>query len=1568
MEGTEITARDQYHQSFDLLDGGVFMILADGTERVVFASSRTAALYECGSEEEFLELCSSRFRGMVDFDDYKPLDEIAGNHPEHFYFSFHYQTKKGYFRKAESSGSLKETLFGKTYVLQMYSSEQISTDRTADENTGLPGMHEFFQTALLRAKEQIKIHREGAFCPVSFDVTNFKEYNRMYGMHQGDRCLKKIADTITEYFPGSLAGHLTADHFVALLPEKNLEEKLEHVCNELNHYINDDGIRIKAGVYPVSEEEPPGGLMHSFDLAKIACDTIKKDGNRSVVFYNPTMGERIANRTYILRHFGEALEKHYIRIYYQPLIRTMTGRVSGFEALARWEDPSLGMIMPAVFVPILEEAQLIKRLDRYVLERVLGMLRDRMDNGMPLVPVSVNLSAYDFEAEDPLDRIENMVRRCRVPRNLLCFEITERVMIRNRFSMAETIRRFQQTGYQIWMDDFGNEYSSLNSLHNYHFDVIKIDMGFFSHFDDRSRRIIESVVSMAKMLNVQTLAEGVETKEQISFLRKIGCGRMQGYYYGRPMRYEDVIDFLQSRTLQWEEPDESYLYNAAEQVNIASDSPVAIFSFDGSNIRMIIENDAYLRELRSTGTQDAAEANANLADADYPFSGIFHHFLEKAFRSRMEETMVYADNGQYMKVSARWIAGNETLWIGEARLRNISNHAELQSAQELDRTLRNIFQLFTGFYLIDRGKGEVRILRSGHAKMTAGETFHPVRSFAGSFSDQFVYPDDRKRFLSLFDPKKTGAEEPAGRSSAAGEVVRIRQADGTYRWSVFEALVINKSPTKNILLCEREDIWEKKSDRDALFPVFCRTFGVPGCSAAPPETSEEGGLFRALRAASPYLFFWKDRNGKFLGMSDALKKEGSYHDETALKGKTDAEIGWHIDLSAADRVEKEILNNGARLVKQKEQVLAGGKLTDVRVTYAPWYLEKEIAGILGMVSRDRSDGEEKSRLGLDDPETGLLSFRGALEAGLICADQYRLKQTDYIGVLIDVPAYADLRRENPAEADLILGEISDSLRSMFASGWAIARVGLCCFLCFHLRMNAGDFEEKLEAFSSRLPMIWQKRNLQTVPSAARAVVYGSEVRSFDEMLQLLARRLSAAEKQVYGDLPYTGDRVVVRREALDTLPERVIISDPKTYELVYLNQAARRDLGIDEKSCLTGRLCYKELEGLDAPCADCPNLLLRMDRTHNESHFSHRTGEQMLIRSILIPWDERILRLTFAFDMSRYINTMAKDHELIYQEMRANEAISIGMAEEDPDRGIDRIMECISKNLQPERFLIFEERDDHTVNATYEWTASGVLPLKEELQSLPKTELRALYSMFATQHVVLVGDMASFQKKHPEFHLRIPGVGSFVSGELNLLGQTEGFTMVINPTQETFRIASLLLNTLTDFIAIMIRNRNSMQQLEDQSMTDQLTGAGNRRALERRIREWGGYGLLGVISIDLNGLKNTNDTKGHHAGDILIRETARVLQECAGEDCVFRTGGDEFIVLTEDVEEADILLLIRHMRESAKINGISMAVGFACSRGTEADFDALLTEADLNMYQDKGKSYRRELRSGDWTE
>jgi diguanylate cyclase (GGDEF)-like protein len=1539
---------------FDLIEGGVCFVLADDTERIVFANEKVASLYECKDAEDFLQFFSASWRNLMEDEDYKPLSQLAGDHPEHFPITFHYQTKKGYFRKAEGVGTLKDTPFGRAYVLLFVSAEQMASDLRAKDKTGVLGMHDFFEAALTEAQKRKTFPEVRAFCPTSFDLTNFNEYNRLYGMHRGDLILKKIAETITACFPGALVGHLTADRFVGLLPSADLEAKLEQVCSEVNGYINDDGIQLKVGIYKPTEKDTLDTLRHAFDSAKIACDTIKGDGNRSVAIYRPSMGETIANKAYVLRHFNEALDKHYIKVYFQPVIRTLTGKLSGFEALARWEDPELGMLYPSIFIPVLENAQLINRLDRYVLEQVCRLVRDRLDNGLPLVPVSMNLSAYDFEVASPIDTIEKMVERYHIPRAVLCFEITERVMIRNHLNMSRTVHQFQQAGYQVWMDDFGSEYSSLNSLHNFHFDVIKIDMGFFSHFDDRSRQIITSVVTMARMLNVQTLAEGVETQEQVAFLQKIGCGRIQGYFYGRPMMYDDTFSFIRSKGLQMERPEEAHLMDAAENVNIVSDSPTALFSFDGKQIALLAENDAYKREMRSTGTQSMAEANANLKDAGYPFRSRFQRLLTKALQSKEEETLTYADNGQYMRLSVRWIAGTKQSWVGEAHIYNISNNAAIQQAKTLDQTLRNIYQLFEGFYLIDRGEEAVNVLRSGHPEINAHQAPSSIEAFMNAFAKKLVYPDDRGRFLAFVRGVQAGIQTAGG--AAKSEVVRIRQGDGTYRWTVFETLLIYKSTTKNVLLCEREDIWERKSDRKTLLPVFSRSFGISETGGVRPETLAESSLFRSLCEASPYSFYWEDRDGRILGASKRLQEKEGVHDASAFLGKTAQKIGCHFD--SLDPNAEQASHAGGQPAGEEELALTGGRLREVRVVRVPWYQEKEIAGTLSMIEGSHSE-DGASRLGLVDRETGLLSFRGAIEAGLLFSDHYRLKKQDYVGLLIDVPAFADVMQKNAEHAKVILSKLSTTLRESLTPGWAIARIGLCCFLCFCQKRNMGNLEEKLDEVAGTLPLLWKQMSLQTNPLLTQATAYGSEVMNFDEMLQLLTRRLSSAEKAVYGDKPYTEDRITIRREVLDSLSEHVIMSDPNTYELVYLNPAARRDLGLDPDASLEGCRCYNVLEGFDAPCRDCPNLMLRMDRALSASRMNHKTGENLLTRSFLTMWEKRTLKVTISFNMDEYIDSLARDHELVYQEMRANEAISHGMQEADPEKSIEKTVSSIAENMQPERFLIFEERDDNTVSATHEWTAPGVIPLQAELQSIPMTELRALYSEFVSKRLVMVDDMEAFQKEHPGFSFRIHGVRRFVSGQLLLQNQTEGFTLVVNPSEESFRAGSVLYTTLTDFIAVMVRNRNSMRELEKQSLIDQLTGAGNRRALERRIQARRGDSVLGVISIDLNGLKNTNDTKGHHAGDVLISETARVLRECAGEDSVFRTGGDEFIVVTEEMEERDILLLIQHMRQAAANNGISMAIGYACTRGKTTDFDALLTKADFSMYQDKGHSFRR---------
>ncbi|MCC6095301.1 MAG: EAL domain-containing protein, partial [Eubacterium sp.] len=237
---------------------------------------------------------------------------------------------------------------------------------------------------------------------------------------------------------------------------------------------------------------------------------------------------------YILTHFQEALDKGWICAFYQPIIRTITGCFAGVEALARWIDPVYGCIMPSVFVPVLEKSGKIWQLDCHILQEVLKLQRSRMDAGLQVGQISVNLSRMDFDHVDMLDFIREQVRRFRISKDLVCLEITENVLVQDKDRMIEVVRQLRASGFQIWMDDFGSGYSSLTFLNDYRLDVIKLDMEFLRSFNRTSREIIRSTIHMAKNLGIRTIAEGVERKDQVDFLKSIGCDMMQGWYFGKP--------------------------------------------------------------------------------------------------------------------------------------------------------------------------------------------------------------------------------------------------------------------------------------------------------------------------------------------------------------------------------------------------------------------------------------------------------------------------------------------------------------------------------------------------------------------------------------------------------------------------------------------------------------------------------------------------------------------------------------------------------------------------------------------------------------------------------------------------------------------------------------------------------------------------------------------------------------------------------------------------------------------------------------------------------------------------
>ena len=255
------------------------------------------------------------------------------------------------------------------------------------------------------------------------------------------------------------------------------------------------------------------------------------------------MMKALEKKQYIVENFDKALREGWIQPYYQPAIRTANSKICAEETLARWQDPEKGMLNPADFIPALEEANCIHKLDLYVLDRMLEKMNAQADAGYDVVPHSVNLSRLDFYACDIVDEIRNRVDAMNISRDRVIVEITESVIASDIHFMTKEIKRFKELGFMVWMDDYGSGYSSPEILQDLPFDVVKIDRLFVQNIENssKSKIILAEIIKMAISLGMDTIAEGVETIEQVNFLKEIGCTMLQGFYYCKPLQFTEIM-------------------------------------------------------------------------------------------------------------------------------------------------------------------------------------------------------------------------------------------------------------------------------------------------------------------------------------------------------------------------------------------------------------------------------------------------------------------------------------------------------------------------------------------------------------------------------------------------------------------------------------------------------------------------------------------------------------------------------------------------------------------------------------------------------------------------------------------------------------------------------------------------------------------------------------------------------------------------------------------------------------------------------------------------------------------
>jgi len=419
-----------------------------------------------------------------------------------------------------------------------------------DPLTGLPNIQHFRRHAGEAMEEALAAGNHPEF--IYFDIYNFKEFNREYSFQAGDNLLKDFAQKLETLYNGALLARVSDDHFIVftLISGKPNLEKAQVLRELLAGSQKEVQMDLKCGVYQAKDNEADASL--ACDRARMACESIKHRFDVKCRIYDDDLEEEAKRKHYIINNLDHAIEQGHIKVFYQPIVSLSDGKLCNLEALARWEDPDYGLLPPGVFVEVLEEYHLIHKLDLCVAEQVCKCLAESKSIGRKAVPVSLNFSRRDFESCDMVEELLKISGKYGVAHHLLDVEITESALTDHPELLTDAMKRFKENGFKIWLDDFGSGYSSLNVLKDFQFDVLKIDMVFLAGFEDneKTKPIISKVVQLANEINTLALTEGVETDEQREFLKSIGCERAQGYYFGKPMRREDLLGFIEEGKLE----------------------------------------------------------------------------------------------------------------------------------------------------------------------------------------------------------------------------------------------------------------------------------------------------------------------------------------------------------------------------------------------------------------------------------------------------------------------------------------------------------------------------------------------------------------------------------------------------------------------------------------------------------------------------------------------------------------------------------------------------------------------------------------------------------------------------------------------------------------------------------------------------------------------------------------------------------------------------------------------------------------------------------------------------------
>ena len=790
----------------------------------------------------------------------------------------------------------------------------LGTEPSTDGVTGLPDVPHFLMTLESFRNQQRRGVLACEWDTVCISILNFSEYNSDNGFSAGDALLASLADIIRRSLQSGLAARISADRFIALVEDSRAERVVKQIADEMRA---GSPCRIYAGIYTLDGSETDNGI--ALDRASLAAEAAREDESLTFRRFEPEMESGRTMGSYLASHIDEAIEKGWIRICYQPVIGVLSGKIAGAEVLTRWADPVYGLLQPAQFIPVLGKTGLLYKLDLWVLEQVCRTWYHSQKEGLESCPVSINLGESDLSLPDLHGRISSICGAYHVPHAFIRFEIPESAVRGSGALAARHIKEFHRDGFGVWLDNFGSGGSSLGILQDLSFDLVKIDILALRRRNDRQSVVMRGIIDTCKRLGIMTLAENVETPEQLEFLRGAGCGYVQGFLLARP----DALDTLMSDSKLCsrgsESQKESVFYRRLGSLNVLdpldpdssagteSPQPVAIMTSAGGRKKFVYTSRQF-RELFQTLTgNDPGVVREREALRNPAFSDLILKLTGEAASSGKAVSGDFSSSDFSGSVSAEQVCDYEGY---SAFFIRVSEREQSGGRSEAEyRIASAVGGICDGMWKLTTDSGRWSYILGAMSGVRRLESL-PADEASAAYAADYLPEQERERYLkfvSLKDLSERLARTPDGSLNA---FFHIRQSDSTYPLRRITITSRSEGGVRQFLISSSKNLvgWD-----ETFISRISESGSVPmdiEAGTASGEWIVEESLWKAMSAQQKIGFFWKDKNRRFLGANEAfLRYYGlTLHD---IIGKNDEDMHWHPDPEPFKWDEESVLRDGA---------------------------------------------------------------------------------------------------------------------------------------------------------------------------------------------------------------------------------------------------------------------------------------------------------------------------------------------------------------------------------------------------------------------------------------------------------------------------------------------------------------------------------------------------------------------------------------------------------------------------------------------------------------------------------